>query len=129
MICEPSRFIEEIDSKYIDIPEEKSINKELKFGRKNNYLPHINSSIKIKDNKGFDRKFKRIRDLNNSSNVNYEVDNTKKIQVGMQVEHNIFGKGKIINIDGSDSNRKATVFFKNIGQKQLVLKFAKLKIL
>jgi DNA helicase-2/ATP-dependent DNA helicase PcrA len=129
LICEPSRFIEEIDSKYIDIPEEKSINKELKFGRKNNYLPHINSSIKIKDNKGFDRKFKRIRDLNNSSNVNYEADNTKVFQVGMQVEHNIFGKGKIINIDGSDSNRKATVFFKNIGQKQLVLKFAKLKIL
>ncbi len=128
-ICEPSRFIEEIDSKYIDSQEEKSINKELRFGRKNNYMPHIDSSIEIKDNKGFNRKFKRIRDLNNSSNMNYEPDDTKAFQVGMQVEHKIFGKGKIINIDGSNSNRKATVFFKNIGQKQLVLKFAKLKII
>ena len=40
----------------------------------------------------------------------------------------ILGKGKVINLEGDFPNRKATVFFSDHGQKQLLLKFAKLKI-
>jgi len=36
---------------------------------------------------------------------------------------------KVINLEGEGSNKKATVFFPEVGQKQLLLKFAKLKIL
>jgi DNA helicase II / ATP-dependent DNA helicase PcrA len=47
----------------------------------------------------------------------------------MKVEHNLFGTGKIISIEGEPPNRKAKVFFQEIGEeKQLLLKFAKLRI-
>jgi DNA helicase-2/ATP-dependent DNA helicase PcrA len=46
----------------------------------------------------------------------------------MDVEHERFGKGKVIGIEGIGPNKKATVFFPEIGQKQLLLKFAKLRI-
>jgi len=39
-----------------------------------------------------------------------------------------FGIGKVVKMEGMPPNIKATVFFQNHGQKQLLLKFAKLKI-
>jgi DNA helicase-2/ATP-dependent DNA helicase PcrA len=51
------------------------------------------------------------------------------LQVGMKVEHDRFGKGKILNIEGGPPNTKATIFFNDHGQKQLLLKYAKLKII
>ena len=47
----------------------------------------------------------------------------------MQVEHERFGTGKVLTMEGSFPNNKATVFFEGVGQKQLLIKFAKLKIL
>jgi DNA helicase-2/ATP-dependent DNA helicase PcrA len=47
----------------------------------------------------------------------------------MQVEHERFGFGKVINLEGNKPDVKATIFFKEIGQKQLLLKFAKLSII
>jgi DNA helicase-2/ATP-dependent DNA helicase PcrA len=35
----------------------------------------------------------------------------------------------VLQVEGDGSNRKATVFFPAVGQKQLLLKFAKLKVL
>ncbi|MDP4952819.1 MAG: ATP-dependent DNA helicase, partial [Flavobacteriales bacterium] len=51
------------------------------------------------------------------------------IQIGTEVEHARFGKGKVLKIEGEVPNHKATVYFPSAGQKQLLLKFAKLKIL
>ena len=56
-------------------------------------------------------------------------DNSHLLQSGMAVEHERFGKGKILQIEGLAGNKKAVVFFEGIGQKQLLLKFAKLKII
>ncbi|MCX6279250.1 MAG: ATP-dependent DNA helicase, partial [Bacteroidetes bacterium] len=50
------------------------------------------------------------------------------IQTGMEVIHERFGKGKVVNLEGVGPNRKATVFFPAIGQKQLLLRFARLRI-
>ena len=41
------------------------------------------------------------------------------------VKHSQFGEGKVISISGEGNSKKATVFFNGIGQKQLLLKFAK----
>jgi DNA helicase II / ATP-dependent DNA helicase PcrA len=46
----------------------------------------------------------------------------------MTVEHQRFGEGKVLKIEGEMPNIKATIFFHGSGQKQLLLKFAKLKI-
>ncbi|MFM7022331.1 MAG: ATP-dependent helicase [Flavobacteriales bacterium] len=51
------------------------------------------------------------------------------IEEGSEVEHLRFGKGKVVSIDGNDSNRKATIDFENHGKKQLLLKFAQLKVI
>ena len=47
----------------------------------------------------------------------------------MEVEHPKFGRGKVMLIEGRENDRKATVFFQGVGNKQLLLKFAKLRIL
>jgi DNA helicase-2/ATP-dependent DNA helicase PcrA len=51
-----------------------------------------------------------------------------EFQNGMEVEHEKFGFGKIVNLEGSLPDVKATVFFQGLGNKQLLLKFAKLRI-
>lgn len=49
------------------------------------------------------------------------------ITEGAKVWHEKFGKGKVLRIEGASPNEKATVFFPSAGQKQLLLKFAKLE--
>ena len=48
---------------------------------------------------------------------------------GCQIEHQRFGVGTVIKIEGTGENTKATVTFRNAGTKQLLLKFAKFKII
>lgn len=50
------------------------------------------------------------------------------IQTGMTVQHSKFGTGKVLSVEGSGDSRKAIIFFEGVGQKQLMLKFAKLSI-
>ena len=51
------------------------------------------------------------------------------VAVGDTVMHAKFGKGKVVELEGSAPNEKATVFFPSVGQKQLLLKFAKLDVI
>ena len=55
--------------------------------------------------------------------------NTSPISEGINVKHAKFGKGKVLKIEGEAPNVKATIFFPSAGQKQLLLKFAKLEII
>jgi DNA helicase-2/ATP-dependent DNA helicase PcrA len=50
------------------------------------------------------------------------------LEVGSEVMHEKFGKGKVLALDGEMPDIKATIFFPSAGQKQLLLKFAKLKL-
>ena len=52
-----------------------------------------------------------------------------EIREGCQIEHQRFGVGTVIKIEGTGENTKATVAFRNAGTKQLLLKFAKFKII
>jgi DNA helicase II / ATP-dependent DNA helicase PcrA len=61
--------------------------------------------------------------------ADFRSDNPDAIQSGMRVEHPSFGTAKIVHIEGVTPNRKATVFFQELGEeKHLLLKFAKLRI-
>ena len=51
------------------------------------------------------------------------------LSIGNVIEHDRFGIGDVINIEGSGENTKATVKFRNVGTKQLLLKFAKFKVI
>lgn len=54
--------------------------------------------------------------------------NPSELQIGMQVRHEKFGKGKITALEGTDGNQKAHVFFNAAGNKTLLLKYARLMI-
>ena len=53
----------------------------------------------------------------------------RNLQVGMKINHNIFGNGSIQKIDNSDGNQKITVVFLEHGLKILLTKFAKFEII
>jgi DNA helicase-2/ATP-dependent DNA helicase PcrA len=122
--CEPSRFLEELDPKYI----------EHTFSRKKSFEPFKNSFSKS-STKPLTNKFskplahlKKVSNTENSANYNKEQD-ILKIKTGDQVVHERFGKGKVVELNGDFPNTKATVFFPSAGQKQLLLKFAKLQLI
>jgi DNA helicase-2/ATP-dependent DNA helicase PcrA len=56
-------------------------------------------------------------------------DDAFTIQNGMDVRHEKFGDGKVTAMEGAGTNKIATIFFPNFGEKKIMLKFAKLKIL
>ena len=51
------------------------------------------------------------------------------LREGCRIEHQRFGIGEVVKIEGTGENTKATVAFRNAGTKQLLLKFAKFKII
>ena len=50
------------------------------------------------------------------------------LREGAVIEHQRFGIGTIVRLEGSGDNEKATVDFRNAGTKQLLLKFARFKV-
>jgi DNA helicase II / ATP-dependent DNA helicase PcrA len=132
---EPSRFIEELDPQYLDMPviaEPKSgtfdftVERSGFFGvpKRNTTSPKTTrNATPIPEHSG--QKLKKV-----SAAVSSSTDSAspQDIQVGMQVAHAQFGKGKVLSIDDNFGNPKAVVFFPTEGQKQLLLRFAKLKI-
>ncbi len=137
--CRPSRFINDIDSKYLEMPkEEPDIEQDDDFNDfKPQYKPKYNykktsskqkepQTVSVNPNKRL-TKLKDAR-VKSSSNNTFNADDPKTIQVGMSVEHQRFGVGKVISLEGEFPNIKAMVFFQTSGQKQLLLKFAKLRI-
>ena len=55
--------------------------------------------------------------------------NVGDLREGSTIEHQRFGIGTVIKIEGTGENTKATVDFRNTGTKQLLLKYAKFKII
>ena len=50
------------------------------------------------------------------------------VQAGQMIEHERFGLGEVIKVEGTGDNAKATIHFKNAGDKQLLLRFARFKV-
>ena len=64
-----------------------------------------------------------------SSGSNASVASSDSLSEGCRIEHQRFGIGTVLKIEGTGENTKATVEFQNAGTKQLLLKFAKFTIL
>ncbi|MFZ4739971.1 MAG: ATP-dependent helicase [Bacteroidales bacterium] len=123
--AEPSRFIEEIDAAYLDFPQKNPTLKKL-------FQEDSFTKIGYKPSLPIDQtKFKKIVSQTNTaaSSNSTIIEDFDSIQTGMEVEHDRFGRGKILQVEGSGPNKKATVHFENIGSKQLLLKFAKLRVI
>ncbi len=113
---EPSRFLEEIDEAYIE-----------QTTRRVQLNPGSPSSVMQKAPTFIKKSLKKLTDDNQPNADSYETP-VELIQPGVEVEHERFGKGKVLSVEGNGPNIKATVFFAIVGQKQLLLKFAKLRI-
>ena len=136
--CTPSRFLSEIDEEYLDLPEENnSYSPDFEMPDDNGWTrkPRFRrSENQVSERKPMfpqSKKFVKIEQAETQQPImaDFQADEPSKIQVGMQVLHERFGSGKVIQLEGNMPNVKATVFFPQAGQKQLLLKFAKLKIL
>lgn len=126
--CEPSRFLDEIDAQYLELDFKA---KEKISG--NPFFDNERSAWQQKEtfSKPKPATAPRTTSILPKAHVpseGFAPSDTSKLQVGMEVEHERFGFGKVINMEGSKPDIKATIFFKDLGQKQLLLKFAKLKI-
>ena len=51
------------------------------------------------------------------------------LQAGQRIEHERFGLGEVMKVEGTGDNAKATIHFKNAGEKQLLLRFARFKVI
>ena len=65
---------------------------------------------------------------NKTNSVPVDIEAMKNIKEGTTVQHDKFGTGKVIVLEGSFPNLKATIMFDIAGQKQVLLKYAKLKV-
>lgn len=71
---------------------------------------------------------RRVADVERSS-VAGLAGNYDRLRVGVEVEHDRFGIGEVLSLEGKDDNTKAVIKFRNAGVKTLLLKFARLKII
>ena len=118
---EVSRFVEEIDPNYIEMPREHD-------------FPEVGTLPRTFFNAGRPQPAPAKKKVATGFVMHRPTPGNppaaiNAIMPGMRVQHEKFGLGKVMNIEGSGESRKATVFFEGVGQKQLMLKFAKLTII
>lgn len=135
---EPSRFIEEIDDQYLEIvtpKEERRFNPMLSadiFGDVDTNTVRYKKPAYMKKKTKTVEKFKISTPKNlkkvSETNSNSNVFDTKLI-VGDVVNHQRFGKGNVLSIEGKAADLKAEIKFETGGVKKLLLRFAKLEII
>ena len=115
---EASRFIEEMDTEYLEFN-----NNETTFSAV--YTGPLKKEKKT--NNVYSSNIKRLKSLNNIGKISdYSIQNNS-LKVNQKVSHERFGFGIIIGIEGKGKEKIASIDFKGIGVKKLLLRFAKLK--
>ena len=137
--AEPSRFIEEIDDQYLDymVPKDdyrykslidKDIFDEVDKSKLRQNKP--TNGTPPPSHKPTEQQLRRLRKIK-PEGESTPTQKVKPIQLdaGQMVEHTRFGKGEVLNVEGVGMDKKASIKFENGGVKNLILKFAKLKII
>ncbi len=137
--AEPSRFLSEVDAKYLEF-----VNPTMESRFKNN--SGLQSNIfgdedvaskpfykKKEPKKSIERKeelkpvSKNLKPIATAKIINPSGASSENIEVGDKVRHDRFGVGEVTFLDGTDpQNIKAKVIFQHEGEKNLILKYAKL---
>ncbi len=136
--AEPSRFIDELDPDYVEYPEEPMTNKfsENLFNKLREDYNTPNTKINFKNPNQSSAPQKTVPPKKNLISVNSKPQVTTpaidtellhKIKEGAFVFHQTFGRGQVQFLEGDFPNLKATILF-STGSKQVLLKYAKLKI-
>jgi DNA helicase-2/ATP-dependent DNA helicase PcrA len=118
--CEPSRFINEIDSNYTNH----------NFSKSKSLFQSSSSSNSLRFKKP--EKKSNLKPLGKkklvTQNVSGSIEGFKDLKTGDYIIHNRFGKGEVIETEGVGFDKKAEVKFDTSGVKKILLKFAKYTI-
>jgi DNA helicase-2/ATP-dependent DNA helicase PcrA len=137
--AEPSRFLSEIDDIYLEFVnpaiEKRFINNS---GVRSNIFdehPSEMRSFKKVEKKAIERSGdskpiaepRKLKPVSTAKIINPSGASSQDIEVGDKVRHDRFGIGEVTFLDGTDpQNIKAKVIFQHEGEKNLILKYAKL---
>ncbi len=137
--AEPSRFLSEVDAKYLEfinpVTESRFVNRS---GVKSDIFGDEDFDSKPFFKKKEPKKViarseepqimsKNLKPISSARITNTNGNSSQDIEVGDKVRHDRFGVGEVVFLDGTDpENIKAKVFFQREGEKNLILKFAKL---
>ena len=143
--CNPSRFLKDIDVRYLQVPQEElmgtRIEEKASRFRKEASRASYEREPRETGPSMFDggpmpeephrfvppRTLRRIPDASPSAAP--AGPSAGGLSAGMWIEHERFGKGEVTRVEGNGDNCKATVQFQHAGVKQLLLKFARFKII
>jgi len=141
--CEPSRFLREIDPRFLRV-KGASANTSVGTGRfgqgASSSSPLFgvsqtsSSNVRQSIPTGIDaRRFVRVKPVAQSGSgtlqSNIATKDTLPVSIGTRILHDRFGSGVVTAIEGKGIDAKAKVDFDNVGIKQLLLRFAKFKVL
>ncbi len=143
--CEQSRFLEEIDEQYLEYLRPRPKAQKNKFITDDIFGDISPNTIRFKKPlskksipkpkqipKTIQPKFKPAKNLKKINKTVSSVNTNlfdSDIVVGNFVEHQRFGKGEVMSLEGNGPNKKAEIRFAEHGTKKLLLQFAKLKII
>lgn len=142
-MCSPSRFLKDIDVRFLDVPAD-SLADTFAAARERFQRPAFTSPFQQpraveKEEPSFispvaqaqqrQRLTKVETTTSTPASSSAPASDLSGLRVGAKVRHDRFGEGEVIAIEGDGGNAKATVAFTHFGQKQLLLKFARLTII
>lgn len=147
--CTPSRFLKDIDMCYLSLPSGEQLTRKVdegvdrfrsstSFATKTTFVPRQSvGSVKPSTERPKaqviptpqpTRLLKKVSTVVSRPSVAGEISITG-LQAGNVIEHERFGIGDVVSVVGTGDNCKATVRFRNAGEKQLLLKFARFKVI
>ncbi len=134
--CEPSRFLKEIDRAYIRmLGDNTTYIKSTPRPQAPTGGPTFTLTNRVRTTPTPQEPPRRIvpqrlqRVATSTAPASATSNGNNPLRVGQIIEHERFGVGDVINVEGSGENAKATIKFRNVGVKQLLLKFARYKII
>ena len=139
--CTPSRFLKDIDLCYLSLPQGEQLAQRIdegasrfrsSFESKVSFPPRLKPEserpkAQIIPPVQQTRTLKKVSSIASSRPA--ASPSASALQVGSMIEHERFGIGEVVNLVGTGDDCKATVKFRNAGEKQLLLKFARFKVI
>ncbi|MCM0325798.1 ATP-dependent helicase [Bacteroides fragilis] len=147
----PSRFLRDIDTRFLQLPQEAALGRsvdegagrfrrEMEEGYSRRPSAERFSARPSADRPQRERPKEQIiaptvpRNLKRVSGTTVSPSaapgaGITGVQPGQIIEHERFGIGQVIRVEGSGDNAKATIHFRNAGDKQLLLRFARFKVI
>lgn len=131
--CHPSRFIADIDFRYLKTESGKNIAAASRSSRSfeniNRFEPLRRPAAAAPTPSAVVTPPAAPRRVTITSDDEYSTHSSEQLAVGYKIEHQRFGVGTIIDIDKSQADHKIIVDFDNVQQRTLLLKFARFKII